>query len=101
MDLETEKDFRLDAKQLEYIYYQIMRSKFLELSKVYGNPNIKKGLITKITVKLNYQVHSITLYNEKFYAVDSIIDSILDLAPKKVREDFKNDSLDFSKIKLP
>lgn len=101
MDLEKEQDFKLTAKQLEYIYYQIMRSKFLEMSRVYGNPNMKKGLITRITVKLDYQVHSITMYNERYLAVDSIIDAILDQVPKSIRDDFKSESPNFSEIKLP
>jgi len=101
MDLEKEKDFKLTAKQLEYIYYQIMRSRFLEMSKVYGNPHTKKGIITRITVKLDYQINTITMYNEKFLAVDYIIDSILEMTPKSVRDDFKSDSSDFSEIKLP
>jgi len=101
IELEKTRNFKVTVKQLEYLYYQVMRSHFFEIGKTLGNPNMREGTIVRVTVKVDSQMHQVTMFDERYIAVDDIIDTILEVVPKKLREEYKNKGMDFSEVKLP
>ncbi len=90
-ELEKNKTFKVSVEQLELLYYNIMRNNFFDMGKTFGNPNITEGNIIKVTVKIDYQVHTVTMYNERYLAMDDIINTILSVVPKKYARTFEDD----------
>ena len=101
MDLEKTKNFKVTAKQLEYLYYQIMRARFFDMGTTFGNPNITDGTIVRVTVQFDQQLHTVTMFDERYLAIDELIAAVLTLTPKKLREEYKSESMDFTEVKLP
>lgn len=101
MELEKTKNFKVTAKQLEYLYYKIMRARFLNMGSTFGNPNITEGTITRVSVRFDDQRHTVTLYNEHYLAIDELINAVLSLTPPDLKREFKSKSMDFSEVKLP
>lgn len=101
MDLEKTKNFKVTAKQLEYLYYQIMRARFFDMGTTFGNPNITDGTIVRVTVRFDEQIHTVTMYDERYLAIDELVNAVLSLIPPKLREEFKSKSMDFTEVKLP
>jgi len=71
------------------------------MGKTFGNPNITEGTIYRVTVRIDSQVHVVTMYDERYIAIDDVIDAILSLTPKKFRDEYKSETMDFSDVKLP
>ena len=89
IEIEKRKDFRLTVKQLEMLYYNIMRNNFFELNSDYGTPENFRGNVIRITVKIDSQLHTVTMYDERYLAVDMVVDAILESVPKKYAEAFR------------
>ena len=101
IELEKRKNFKVTANQLEFLYYQIMRARFFEMGKVFGNPNIDEGTIVRVSVKIDKQLHTVTMFDERYIAVDEVIEAILSLTPPNLRKEYETDLMDFSEVKLP
>lgn len=101
MDLEKTKNFRVTANQLEYLYYQIMRARFFDMGTTFGNPNITDGTIVRVTVRFDEQLHTVTMYDERYLAIDELVNAVLTLTPAKLREEYKSNNMNFSEVKLP
>lgn len=101
VELEKTKDFTVTAKQLEYLYYHIMRVRFFDIGKNIGNPNMSEGTVIRITVIVDSHQHTVTMYDERYLPVDQVANTALSLMPKELRDDFNSSALDFSEIKLP
>lgn len=90
-EIDRTKSFKVSVKQLEFLYYKIMRNNFFEIGEKFGNPNMQQGNIIKVTVKIDNQLHSVTMFDERFLAVQSVIDAILEVMPKDYAKTFKDD----------
>ena len=91
IEIEQRKDFELTVNQLENLYYNIMRCNFFELSTVYGTPENCRGEIVHISVKIDNQLHSVTMYDERYLAVDMVVDAILDSIPAQYADAFRKE----------
>ncbi|MCD4783052.1 MAG: hypothetical protein K8T10_04380 [Candidatus Eremiobacteraeota bacterium] len=98
---EKTKQFRVNAKQLEYVYFQVMRANFFDIEEVLGSPDMKKGTIIKVTVKIDHHMHSVTMYGERYLAVDDIVNAVLKFMPDDLKKDYNRKNFNYSEIKLP
>ena len=98
---EKTKEFKVNAKQLEYVYFQVMRANFFEIDPVLGKPDMKKGEIIKVTVKIDHHLHSVTMYGERYLAVDDIVNAVLKFMPEDLQKDYNTEEFNYSEIKLP
>jgi hypothetical protein len=90
-ELDKMKDFKVTAQQLEYLYYQIMRNNFFEIGSTIGNPDIQEGQVVKVSVKIDNQQHTVTMFDERYLGVDMVINCILEVLPAECGKAFKDD----------
>lgn len=91
LEMAKTLDFELSVKQLEFLYYRIMRNNFFELGKTYGDPDMTEGNIIRITVKIDNQTHTVTMYDERYLAADDVAKTILEVVPEKFAKTFRDD----------
>lgn len=101
MEVSRVKKFKVTVQQLEYLYYQVMRARFFSIAETFGNPNMREGTVVRVSVKFDSERHVVTMYDERYLAVDEVVSAVLALMPKNLREDYEKKSMDFSEIKLP
>ncbi|MFP4497137.1 MAG: hypothetical protein ACLFQV_02905 [Vulcanimicrobiota bacterium] len=100
-ELIQKKEFDVSVDQLEYIYYVLMKNRFLEISGDIGDPSIQQGYVVRLTAVFDRQTHQVTLYNENNLAVFKIMRAILRITPKEYARVFEDDYTgDIDKIEL-